>query len=309
MSLPRRQRLHLKVANAIERAAGENAEQYASDLARHLFQAGTAADPAKTVRFLSLAGDLALETAVFDEALRHFDEALSFEDEDDPRHVADLRDKKGQALRSLGRWEEAVEEWKQALSTLEELGDRPVMATVCWELATLLMWSARGTDAVGVARRGLESLGSETSADRCLLLASCGHALGLSAECSDEVIARDEMLSDALAMSEALGDRRAHQTVLLESAYKHFNCMRSPEHAKAALRAAELLRAAGDVWNMADALTTFQVASALAGRLDGVAQLEEETATLARRLGHVGANLQSTWARGMRDWLVAADLD
>ena len=117
------------------------------------------------------------------------------------------------------------------------------------------------------------------------------------------------MLSEALAMSEALGDRRAHQTVLLESAYKHFNCMRSPEHAKAALRAAELLRAAGDVWNMADALTTFQVASALAGRLDGVAQFEEETTTLARRLGHVGAKLQSTWARGMRDWLVAADLD
>ena len=309
LSLPRRQRLHLKVADAMERAAGENAEQHATDLAHHLFQAGTAADPAKTVRFLSLAGEQALAAGAFAEALRHVDDALSIEDENDQRHVADLRYKKGRALQSLGRWEEALEEWKHALSIYEELGDRTAIATLGWELAYLLLWAARVTDAVGVARRGLEVLGPETTADRCRLLAACGHALGVSAERSDQVIAGDEMLSQSISMAEALGDPRAHREALFASAYKHFVALRSSEQAETALRAAELLRAAGDLWNMAEMLALFQVASVFLGRLDSVARFEGEAETLAQRLGHVGAEFLAVWARGVRDWLVTADFD
>ena len=309
LSLPRRQRLHLKVADAIERAAGSNAEQYASDLAHHLFQAGTAADSAKTVRFLGLAGDQALAAGAFDEALRQFNDALSIQDEADQRQIAELRYKKGRALRSLGRWEEAIEEWKQALSIYEGLGDRAATATVCWETAYLLVWIARGAEAAHVARRGLETLGPEASADRCRLLAMGGMALGLFAERSAEVMAGDDMLSQSLAMAEALGDPRAHREVLFASMYKHFFALRSPEQADTGLRAAELLRSAGDLWNLADVLTHFQLASVFRGRLDGVAQFEEETETLVQRLGHLGAEVCAQWARGLRDWLVTADLD
>ena len=103
LSLPRRQRLHLTVADAIEHAAGSAAEQHVADLAHHLFQAGTRADPARTVRFLGLAGAQALAAGAFDEALRHFDNALSIQSDDDARQVADLRFRRGQALRSVGR--------------------------------------------------------------------------------------------------------------------------------------------------------------------------------------------------------------
>ena len=123
LSLPWRQRLHLKVAESIEQAAGSNAEKHASDLAHHLCQAGTAADGDKTVRFLTLAGDQALEAGAFDEALRQFNDALSIQDEADQRQAADLRYKRGQALRSVGRWKEAIDEWKRTLSIYEELGD------------------------------------------------------------------------------------------------------------------------------------------------------------------------------------------
>ena len=85
LSVPRRQRLHLRVADAIETAAA-SPEAQASDIAYHLQQAGSTADQAKTVRFLTLAGDQALEAGAFDEALRQFDGALSMQVEDDQRH-------------------------------------------------------------------------------------------------------------------------------------------------------------------------------------------------------------------------------
>ena len=309
LSLPRRQRLHLKVADAMERAAGSHAERHASDLAHHLFQAGTAADSAKTVRFLTIAGDQALEAGAFDEALRRFNDALSIQDEDDQRQIADLRYGKGQALRSLGRWEATVEEWKQALSIHEALGDRAVMAKVCRELVLLLLWANRTKDAVDVARHVLDVIEPEASADRCRLLAMAGQCLGLGALRSDEVVAADEMLSQSIAMAETLDDRHAHGEALSASAYNHWFFMRRREQADTALRAAELLRSAGDLWNMADALSIYQMASVFQGRFDGVAQFEEETATLTERLGNMGAALFAQIARGQRDWHLRADLD
>ena len=309
LSLPRRQRLHLKVAEAVERAAGSNPERHASDLAHHLFQAGTAADADKTVRFLTMAGDQAQSAGAFDEALRQFNDALLIQEGDDPRQVADLRYKRGRTLRSLGRWEETIDEWQQALSIYEELGDPASLATVCRELATLQLWADQVTDAVVVTRRVLEVLGPATSADRCRLLAIGGWGLGLGAERSEAVVTGDEMLSESLAMAETLGDSRAHGDVLHVRTYKHFLCMRRRDQADTALRAAELLRSAGDLWNLADVLAFFQWASVSRGRLDGVARFEEEAETQARRLGNMGAEFLARVARASRDWLVSADLD
>jgi predicted ATPase len=43
LSLPRRQRMHLRVAEAMERAYGARVDRYAPDVAQHLYQAGAAA--------------------------------------------------------------------------------------------------------------------------------------------------------------------------------------------------------------------------------------------------------------------------
>ena len=309
LSLPRRQRAHLRVAEALEDVHGARVDRYASDLAHHLYQAGALVDPEKTARFLTLAGNQALDAGAFDEALRQFDDALSILDQEDQRQIAGLRYKKGQALRSLGRWAEAIEEWKYALPVYEGLEDRSGMATVCYEMAHLLVWTARGTEAANVARRGLEVLGPEASADRCRLLASGGFGLGLSAESSAEIMAGDQMLSQSITMAEALADPRAHREALLVSAHQHWFCMRRPEQAKAAQQAADLLRSAGDLWKMAEALALYQMACVFCGRLEGVAQFEEETEPLAQRLGNMGAEMFAAYATFERDWLRAADLD
>jgi len=114
LSLMRRQRVHLRVADAMEQVYGANVERHATDIAQHLYQAGVAADPDKTVRFLTLSGDQALESAAFDEALRRLTDALAIQEEHDAenqRSISDLHFKRAHALTSVGRWEDAVAEW------------------------------------------------------------------------------------------------------------------------------------------------------------------------------------------------------
>jgi predicted ATPase len=51
LSLPRRQRLHVRIADAVERLRAASLESQASVLAHHLYQAGAAADIQRTAKY------------------------------------------------------------------------------------------------------------------------------------------------------------------------------------------------------------------------------------------------------------------
>src|SRR5262249_33252495 len=71
LSLPRRQRLHFRVAEAIERIYAAQIDTHASALAHHLYQAGAAANPEKTVTWLTRAAEQAAAAAAYEDALIH----------------------------------------------------------------------------------------------------------------------------------------------------------------------------------------------------------------------------------------------
>ena len=71
----RRQRLHLRVADAMARRDQES-RVYASGIAHHLYCAGGLADPDRTVRALIKAGDAAYAVYATEEAVQHFRRAL-----------------------------------------------------------------------------------------------------------------------------------------------------------------------------------------------------------------------------------------
>ena len=76
LSPARRQRLHLDVADAIERVYATELEDHAEDLCHHLWQAGNRADPFKTVRFLSIAATQAIARSAHAEAIAHLKKGL-----------------------------------------------------------------------------------------------------------------------------------------------------------------------------------------------------------------------------------------
>ena len=68
LSVARRQRLHLDIANAIERLYAQSLEGWVNELAHHLFQAGTAAEGARTANYVAMAARRAVEQGALAEA-------------------------------------------------------------------------------------------------------------------------------------------------------------------------------------------------------------------------------------------------
>jgi predicted ATPase len=137
LSLPRRQRMHLRIAEAFDKVYGSAVADHAADIAHHLYQAGAAADAYKTCHYLQLAGDQALHAAAFEDALRQYEHALSLQLPDD-RVRADLLYRRGSTQRRLGRWEEAGADWRDALAAYEELGDAESVSRISGEIALQL---------------------------------------------------------------------------------------------------------------------------------------------------------------------------
>jgi adenylate cyclase len=73
--LLRRQRLHLRIADAMARL-DQASSAYTSGIAHHLYCAGRLADPVRTARALMTAGDAAHGVYATDEALQHYRRAL-----------------------------------------------------------------------------------------------------------------------------------------------------------------------------------------------------------------------------------------
>jgi tetratricopeptide (TPR) repeat protein len=312
LSLPRRQRLHLRVAEAMERVylpAGRHGaralEEHAGDLAYHLYQAGTAAEPEKTAHYLVLAGERAFGAAAFEDALRHYENALSLHPADDRPGRADLLHKRGLALRSVGRWEEALADWRKALDIYEELGDAERVGRLCMDISYQLGWGARFEESLEIGRRGLVALGEGVSAERCRLLGNVGRILSLSGQYA----AGSSRLAQSLEMAEQLGDQRLLGEILDQKARHHWYNAQYPEAVDAGMRAAELLRSAGDLWNLADALWPAQWSLLRLGRLDEAAKTGQELEPLAASVGHLAALVQARHVRGFREVMLTGDID
>ena len=305
LSLPRRQRLHAKVAETMEAVYATDLTTHASAMARHLYEAGAAADETKTVRYLTLAANQALETGAFEGALSNVDLALSLVPDADQARRADLLWTRGLARRSLGWWQEAIVDWETSLGLFETLGDLTTTTAVCQELAHLHLWNAQPTRGVATARRGLEALGPEASPDRCRLL---GH-LGWTLSSACDVASADHTLRDARAMAETLGEPALLGEMLLLSSWHYQYCLCRGNMADAARRAVELLRPTRALGKLAGALANLQWSSVLIGRPEEVAHTEDETAALGERLGLLDTQMIALISTSLRDWMGKADLE
>src|SRR3989454_6783649 len=163
LSLPRRQRLHLRVAETMEQVYGRGAEAYAADMAHHLYQAAAGADPAKTARYLVLAGDQALHSAAFPEALKDYDAAFSLQPPGDLVARADLLYKRGLARRSLARWDEALADWREAADAYEEMGDIEAAAGIFDSMCFQLLSGLRYAETLELGQRGLAMIGKRNN--------------------------------------------------------------------------------------------------------------------------------------------------
>jgi pilus assembly protein CpaF len=146
LPLPRRQAYHLHVADTLERVYGKSASEKSAEIAHHLYQAGTSADPARTAGYLAQAANNALAIGAFEEVLRLVERALQLLPGESIRERAEALAVRGSAYAGLTRNNDAKAAWTGALGRYEELGDARSVAVIHAQLHEI------GADGVAAER-------------------------------------------------------------------------------------------------------------------------------------------------------------
>jgi class 3 adenylate cyclase/tetratricopeptide (TPR) repeat protein len=296
VSLARAQRLHLRIADALEHAHAEHLEGHAAAIAYHLDAAGHWADRDRTIRFLTMAGDRSVEAATYVDAVRQFDRALDLLPADDLRRRARLLESAGIAERSLGRLDDALARWWAAIAALEALDDWSGAARVCLDAGTQVAQWRGGKDATELVDRGLAALGDRRSPLRAGLLALAGRQASQAGFYQHG----NDHLNDALAVARAEGDERVLGLVLYARASHHFAYHEHARAVDAGMDSAEHLRRSGDLWNLANALGYVGASLGWLGRFDQAAEVGTEGEELSRRLGNWSAYVFAEQSKAFR---------
>ncbi|HVM07953.1 MAG TPA: AAA family ATPase [Acidimicrobiales bacterium] len=297
MSLTRRQRLHVQVAEALEHVYASTLDEYAADIAFHLVEAGRWADAELTARFLLLAGDRALEAAAYEEALRHFDRALARSPMSDARARAAVLEKMGMAERSLGHLDDALALWNEALDAYDRVGANDEVARLCLTAGIQVAWWRRGSEVISLVDRGLLALGDDDTPLRGGLLALAG---GVASQAGSYDQAT-RLLDDALAIARRHGDDGVLGLALYSLAVHHFSYYQYENVVSIGKASMKHLRRAGDLWNLANVQGYVSASLGWLGRVDEADRVGAETQVFARRLGNLSAYVFGEGGRAFRE--------
>ena len=285
LSPPRRRRLHLLVADTLERIYATTLDEHASEIAHHLTQAGPAADRRRLLSFLALAGRQAMRTTDYEDALRHFEAAVAMAELAELPERAELFTQRGFARRCVGRLDDALPDWDEALRLHEAFGNAEDAARMCHEGSRDLFYLNRDREALQVAERGLAVLGDRETPQRAEMLAWAG----ISGAWVSPFEPGAALIDEALALAERLGDKRSVGYALVTRALHRMAFAMHREVIDAGQEGTRLLRAHGDLWEVCTVLGFMELAAVELGRARLADEIGEELEPLASRLGHTFA--------------------
>jgi len=287
LSLPRRQRLHLSIAEAIESTYPDRLVEHAPELGRHLYLAGGLADKGKTVRYLVLAGRQALAGAAHKEALQYCEDALSLLDDENEllAERADLLFQRALASEGLGHREGMEVDLRAAFDLNERLGREEEISDVCAKLLYFLVWSSRTDEAEEFVARSLSAVAERDSPARCRLLSRLGFLRGILGQAKSTLAAADE----TLGMATRLDIPKLSALVWADRVTDLAHANQIDRVVQEADRAFELQQAAGAKWDLSHTQLVASICWFGTGRLDRIA--DDRLAgfeRLAQQVGYFG---------------------
>ncbi len=218
LSLPRRQRLHLRIADALEGGAAGGAAKNAGEIGFHLYQAGAAADPERTAGFLVTASQRAIDAVAFEDALRLLDMAVEVVPAEGRVTLAHIQSMRATALRGAARIEDALGALAEGLALGEDLD---AFAELLHQRAALLVDLYRAGEALADLERLLTI--AQEAGDKPLeltiqrLLADAHYKLSLDQP--DHAALAREACERTIELARAAGDKNALARALILSAH------------------------------------------------------------------------------------------
>ena len=284
LSMPRRQRLHGRIATAIEHVYAASLDKHAPAMAHHLYQAGTAADPEKTTKYLVSASDEARAASAPEDALRCLDQALSLWDDERDARVADLHDRRGRVLRSLGRPDEAIKALQRAVECWDPVRDAHSLVQTTVELALAHIWQGDPASGAQITTDVLGRLKDASPVERFPLMQISALNLAGAGRAAEALAALDA--ADAVRH-----EAQVPELDLVALAMEpHVRWMVADFHRAASISRDAIARfeAVGLHWQAADVTYVATYAPYFLGRLPTPAELDIAAAR-AHRVGHTAA--------------------
>jgi len=245
LSLPRRQRLHARVAGAMEKVYGAALDKHAPAIAHHLYQAGAAADAQKTLSYLLRAADGARRSAAHEEALANLDNAVSLLEGEAGMAMGEVQERRADVFRSLGRLSEAAAAYEQTIAIFVAAGERVRAASACLPLAWIHAWAMDLPQWENTLQGALDLLGdAEESSLRVRLLSHQG-TLWMHTDRVEEGLG-------AFAEAATICTRETEAELYLMQAYGYLHASDFARSLELQRKAAEVSRAAGDLWLQAE---------------------------------------------------------
>jgi len=246
LSAPRRERLHLRAAHALEEAYPDHLENYAAELAYHYREAGEGAPAETAYRWTVKAAQQALAAYAPAEAVLLYRSALELADA-----VGVPQGEKANLLlwglaaaqRGAGDLEGMIQSAEEAAREFEGAGDVAGAAVAYCGLASFPGWQGQLERGLRFAEKGLELVGPADRAERAIVLAYHAQA-SLNLHRFDTAFRE---AAEAEALAEHVTDPRTLGMLFNALAWLYcFGCL--PQKAReAGDRAAAAYEAAGDV--------------------------------------------------------------
>jgi tetratricopeptide (TPR) repeat protein len=281
LSQPRRQRLHLKIAEAMEKIDSARLEDRAAEIAHHLVKSGAHADAAKTSHYLALAGHDALNVGAYDDARRSLEGALSYKQSNIARR-AELMAGLAAAERGSGNWEAALAHLHDSLEAYAAIGDQRMIGRIVFDMVEGLVWTGRFDEAAATADRGLARLQTDEDAYRARLLAARGLIYSVRGEFEPAMKSFDEAMASR-AVTPFLARVLAYRSVC------DFYFLRLREALSNARKSAELSNPRDSPWTHSIALSRVMLSLFGMGKVAEAAEVGRELRALAHDAGQLAA--------------------
>ena len=241
LSTTRRVRLHSRIAQALEELYGDDADAHAAELAHHYSEAEAMDGSEKLVRYSLVAGERALTSYAWEEALAHLDRALAAKEGEAGSQPSERANDEETAaiLMALGYAQAALNQLDHALSSFHRAFDFYASTSNGPKAVEIAAYGHSGELISGMSDLmplALELVDPD-SHDAGRILANYGHALGQTTEGYQEAMAT---LERALVISRRESDKVLEVRTQANMANIYGTHLRWAECLDAGLRTIEL---------------------------------------------------------------------